>query len=182
MSMMALSAEYYVQDLPETFEKIKTHSNHIEWKAAMEEEMRALNENNTWTLVERVPNKRVINNKWVFKVETDEQGNVTRFKARLVIKGCSQKLCFDYMDTYATVANIVTVRTLLSLALHMNLHIIEMDVTTAFLNGIVEEELYMKQPKSFEDLVCKLNKFLYGLKQAPYCSWNKIFNQFIEGQ
>jgi hypothetical protein len=56
-----------------------------------------------------------------------------------------------------------------------------MDVTTTFLNGIVEEELYMRQPESFEDLVCKLNKSLYGLKQAPYC-WNKIFNQFIEGQ
>lgn len=78
MSMMALSAEYYVQDLPETVEEIKTHPNHTQWKAAMEEEMRALNEN-TWTLVKRLPNKRVINNKWVFKVKTDEQGNVIRF-------------------------------------------------------------------------------------------------------
>jgi len=108
MSMLALSAEYYVQDLPETVEEIKTHPNHTQWKAAMEEEMRALNENNTWTLVKRLPNKSVMNNKWVFKVKTDEQGNVIKFKATLVVKGCSQKLGFDYMDTYAPVANIVT--------------------------------------------------------------------------
>lgn len=181
MSMIVLSAEYYVQDLPETVEEIKTHPNHTKWKAAMEEEMRAFNENNTWILVKRLLNKRVINKKWVFKVKTDKQGNVIRFKARLVVKGCSQKLGFDYMDTYTLVANIVTVRTLLSLALHKDWHIIQMNVTTAFLNGIVERELNMRQPEGFEkgeNLVCKLNKSLYGLKQAPYC-WNKRFNKFI---
>ncbi|GKE33682.1 zinc finger, CCHC-type containing protein, partial [Tanacetum coccineum] len=110
--------------------------------------------------------------KWIFKRKMKVDGTIDKFKARLVIQGFRQKEVIDYFDTYAHVARISTIRLLIALAAIYNLVIHQMDVKTTFLNGDLEEDVYMKQPKQFimprnEHKVCKLSKSLYGLKQAP---------------
>jgi hypothetical protein len=107
-----------------------------------------------------------------------------RYKARLVAKGYLQQLGFDYKQTYAPVANIITIRTLLCVINQKNLYICQLDVKTAFLNEQLDEEIYMEQPQGFVEnssLVCKLQKAIYGLKQAPKY-WNRRFDTFITSQ
>ncbi|GJT99023.1 zinc finger, CCHC-type containing protein [Tanacetum coccineum] len=110
-------------------------------------------------------------------------GTIDKFKARLVIRGFRQKEGIDYFDTFAPVARTTTIRLLLTLAAIHNLVIHQMDVKTAFLNGDLEEEVYMKQPEGFvmpgnEHKVCKLVKLLYGLKQAPK-QWHQKFDEVV---
>ena len=110
-------------------------------------------------------------------------GTIEKFKARLVIQGFKQKSGIDYFDTYAPVARISTIRLLIALASIHNLIIHQMDVKTAFLNGELDEEVYMNQPQGFimpgnENKVCKLIKSLYGLKQAPK-QWHQKFDEVV---
>ncbi|CAM8889980.1 unnamed protein product [Rhodiola kirilowii] len=128
--------------------------------------------NNTWVLSNLSPGCKPLGCKWVFKKKMKVVGSVDKFKARLVIQGFRQKEDIDYFDTYAHVARISTIRLLIALAA-INIHVVhQMDVKTAFLNGDLEEEIYMKQPEGFimpgnENKICKLVKSLYGLKQSP---------------
>jgi hypothetical protein len=110
-------------------------------------------------------------------------GTVEKFKARLIAKGFKQKEGLDYFYTYALVARIATIRTLIALASIYNFEIHQMDVKTTFLNGELEEEIYMHQPEGFvmpnhEQKVCKLIKSLYGLKQAPK-QWHEKFDKVV---
>lgn len=114
-----------------------------------------------------------MDSKWVFKTKRDANGNIQKYKARLVIKGCAQKSGIDFTDTYAPVVRYSSIRFLISLACKLNLDIDQMDAVTAFLQGDLNEEIYMIQPKYFNKgmKVCKLNKSIYGLKQASRI-WN----------
>ncbi|KAD3641087.1 hypothetical protein E3N88_30311 [Mikania micrantha] len=110
-------------------------------------------------------------------------GSIDKYKARLVIKGFRQKEGFDYFDTYSPVTRITSIRLVLAIAALRNLEVHQMDVKTAFLNGDLEEEIYMEQPEGFsapgqEGKVCKLVKSLYGLKQAPK-QWHQKFDQVM---
>jgi hypothetical protein len=110
--------------------------------------------------------------KWVFKKKLRPYGTIDKYKVRLVAKGYTQKEDEDFFDTYSHVARLTTIRVLLSLAASYGLLVHQMDVKTIFLNGELEEEIYMTQPDGFivkgqEDNMCKLVKSLYGLKQAP---------------
>ena len=142
------------------------------WKEAIDDEMASIMGNGTWKLVDLPPRCKPIGCKWVFKTKKNIDGSILKFKARLVAKGNTQKEGIDYFDTYAPVARTSTIRLLLALASIHHLAIHQMDVKTAFLNGDLDEEVYMRQPKGFivsgqEHKVCKLVKSLYGLKQAP---------------
>ncbi|KAK1644119.1 hypothetical protein QYE76_061924 [Lolium multiflorum] len=142
-----------------------------DWVEAMHEELNNFKRNKVWTLVEKPKECRnVIGTKWIFKNKQDEFGNIVRNKARLVAQGFSQVEGIDFGETYAPVARLESIRILLAYVSHHNFKLQQMDVKSAFLNGPLHEEVYVKQP--FEDLnfpnhVYKLDKALYGLKQAP---------------
>ncbi|GJW11034.1 zinc finger, CCHC-type containing protein [Tanacetum coccineum] len=153
------------------------------WKEAIDAEIGSINENNTWVLSDLPPGCKPLGCKWIFKRKMKVDGTIDKFKARLVIQGFRQKEGIDYFDTYAPVARITTIRLLLALAAIHNLVIHQMDVKTTFLNGDLDEEVYMKQPEGFimpgnEHKVCKLVKSLYGLKQAPK-QWHQKFDEVV---
>lgn len=177
---LALSAEHYVDDDPLTIEEAKRRNDWPEWKKAIESEYASLLKSNTWTVCELPNDRKAISNKWVFKLKRKADGSVDKYKARLVARGFSQKAGFDYNETYAPVAKLVTLKILLSIANHDDMHIHQMDVKSAFLNGDLSETIYMQLPDGFgqQNKVCKLNKALYGLKQASR-AWNQKFNDFM---
>ncbi|WVZ50368.1 hypothetical protein U9M48_001626 [Paspalum notatum var. saurae] len=147
----------------------------------MEEELRAIEENRTWTLTELSPGRRAIGLKWVFKVKKDEHGAVVRHKARLVVKGYAQRQGIDYDEVFAPVARMEAVRLLLALAVQEGWQVHHMDVKTVFLNGDLQEEVYVQQAPGFtrpgqEHKVYRLHKALYGLHQAPR-AWNQKLDE-----
>lgn len=151
------------------------------WKLAMEEEMMSLLKNQTWELVSLPTGKNIIDNKWIFTEKRKSNGEIERYKARLVVRGFTQRYGIDYEETFSPVARMESIRILLALAAARGMKLSQFDVKTAFLNGDLEEEIYMKQPEGFEDgsnRVCKLKRSLYGLKQSPRC-WNQKFTQFL---
>ena len=158
---------------PTSASEAMTSSDKAKWQSAMEMEMESLRGNEVWNLVKLPENRKTVGSKWVFKVKVGPDGSIERHKARLVVQGYSQKYGLDYDETFSPVVRTESVRTVIVLAKN-NLLLQQMDVTTAFLNGILEEEVYMKQPEGFvekgkEHLVCKLNKNIYGLKHSPRC-------------
>ncbi|KAG8494583.1 hypothetical protein CXB51_012012 [Gossypium anomalum] len=162
----------------------KSYSEAIQnpaWIKAMEEEISALESNNTWSVVPLPPGKFPIGCKWVYKIKYKASGEVERFKARLVAKGYSQKEGVDYGDTFSPVAKLVTVRAVLALASIFLWPLFQMDVFNAFLQGDLCEEVYMELPAGFcsqEGTVCRLQKSLYGLKQASR-QWNLKLTQAL---
>jgi histone deacetylase 1/2 len=144
----------------------------LHWRAAMEHEYHAPLKNETWTLVPPSPRVNIIDSKWVFRVKKHADGSVERYKARLVAKGFKQRHGLDYKDTFSHVIKPTTIRLLLSLADSRGWSLRQLDVQSAFLHGLLEEEVYMRQPPGFVDHtqphhLCRLTKALYGLKQAP---------------
>ncbi|RVW24667.1 Retrovirus-related Pol polyprotein from transposon TNT 1-94 [Vitis vinifera] len=143
------------------------------WKAAMNEEMKSLQKNETWELVECPPGKKPVGCRWIYTVKYKADGSIERFKARLVAKGYTQTYGIDYTETFAPVAKINTVRVLLSLAANLDWPLQQFDVKNAFLHGELSEEVYMDLPPGCMvsekqcQKVCKLKKSLYGLKQSP---------------
>lgn len=165
-------------DIPQNIDELRKRTDWDQWKQAIDEELCALKENNTWTLVDELPEgHKAINSMWIFNIK---DGETVRYKARLVAKGCSQRPGIDFSDTFAPVAKMTTIRTMLSIAVKKNWIIHQMDVKTAFLNGNLNEEVYMKLPRDENGIVkiCKLNKSLYGLKQAGR-NWNQRFNEVV---
>ncbi|WVZ62734.1 hypothetical protein U9M48_012444 [Paspalum notatum var. saurae] len=154
------------------------------WKQAMEAELEAIHENNTWVWSELPKGSRAIGLKWVFKVKKDPAGNVVKHKARLVAKGYAQRQGVDYEEVFAPVARMETVRVLLAMAANGGWQVHHMDVKSAFLNGELSEQVFVHQPPGFSDhkhegQVLKLKKALYGLKQAPR-AWNSKLDQELQ--
>lgn len=166
---------------PTTVEEALNCDQRDEWKAAMTSEYESLLKNNTWELTELPPGCKAIRNKWVFRVKRDAFGNITRYKARFVAKGCSQRAGIDYKETFSPVVRYSSIRFLMALAVKYELNIEQMDAVTAFLQGDVEETIYMSQPEIFDDntgRVCKLKRSIYGLKQASR-QWNLKLSQVL---
>jgi hypothetical protein len=142
-----------------------------DWIIAMQEELNNFTRNEVWSLVER-PKQNVIGTKWVFRNKQDEHGVVTSNKARLVAQGFTQVEGLDFGETYAPVARLESIRILIAYATNHDFKLYPMDVKSAFLNGPLQELVYVEQPPGFEDPrktnhVFLLHKALYGLKQAP---------------
>jgi histone deacetylase 1/2 len=142
------------------------------WKNTMDDEFSALQRNKTWRLVPPGKGRNVIDSKWVFKIKRKADGTIDRYKARLVAKGYKQRYGIDYEDTFSLVVKAATIRLILSIVVSNGWSLRQLDVQIAFLHGVLDEEVYMKQPPGYEDktfpnYLCKLDKALYGLKQAP---------------
>ena len=169
------------------------------WRDAMNTELGALESNNTWEVTTLPPGKVAIACKWLFKTKYRPDGSVERYKSRLVILGCKQKYGEDYWETFAPVAKMSTVRTLLAVAAMEGWYAIQMDVTNAFLHGDLNEVVYMKLPQGYyhwgcrineksvhcpskpaAELVCKLRKTLYRLKQAPRLWFAKLSSRLLQ--
>ncbi|CAL2277745.1 unnamed protein product [Prunus armeniaca] len=151
----------------------------------MENEIEMIETNKTWELVDRPSDKLVIGVKWVYKTRLNLDGTVQKNKARLVAKGYSQKPGIDFNETFAHVARLDTIRTLVALAAQKGWKLFQLDVKSAFLNGVLHEEVYVDQPLGFmvknkEDRVYRLKKALYGLKQAPRAWYEEINSYFTK--
>ncbi|GJS32525.1 retrotransposon protein, putative, ty1-copia subclass [Tanacetum coccineum] len=154
------------------------------WIDAMNAKIQSMMDNMVWVLVDLPPGCKTVGSRWLFKKKTDMDGIVHVYKARLVAKGYTQLYGVDYEETFSPVADIRAIRILISIAAYYDYEIWQMDVKTAFLNGYLDEDIYMVQPEGFVDpnhprKVCKLQRSIYGLKQASR-SWNKRFDEEIK--
>lgn len=139
---------------------------------ACKDEILSITKLECWTLVDLPHGVKPIGLKWIFKLKRNSDGSINKYKARLVAKGYVQQYGVDYVEVFAPVARIETIRLLISLAASHGWEIHHLDVKTAFLHGDLKEIVYVTQPEGFEIEGCegkvyKLNKALYGLKQAP---------------
>ena len=137
----------------------------------MNEKMNSLNKNKTYDLVELPKGKKVLKNKWVLKLKKDGD-KLVKYKARLVVKGFSQKQEIDFDEIFFPVVKMSSIQIVLGLVASLDLELEQLDVRTTFLHGDLKEEIYIDQLEGFkvkgkEHMVCKLTKSLYGLKQAP---------------
>ena len=170
---------YVAKDLhdPMTVEEALSRKNKDDWRLAMEDEVNSMFNNDVWDLVELPKGRKAVGSKWVFKTKHDADGNLQRYKARLVAQGYNQKQGIDYDETFSPVVRFESIRTIISLAAQHNLHLHQID-------GWLKEDIYMKQPQEFEvkgkeHLVCKLKRSIYGLKQSPRC-WNDELDTFMK--
>ncbi len=165
---------------PKSFEDAINRSDKQKWLAAMEDELKSIEANKTWTLVDLPKGRTAVGSKWVFKLKRDVNGNVSRYKARLVARGFSQKFGIDYDEVFAPVVRIVTFRMLLAIAARNKMKVKHFDIKAAFLNGEIQEEIYLQQPPGFQqgNKVGRLHKSLYGLKQAAR-SWNSAIHNVL---
>eukprot|EP00253_Pinus_taeda_P035264 PITA_35264 len=152
----------------------------------MNEELEHIEKNNTWELVPRPNYKNVIGTKWTFKNKLNENGDVSRNKARLVCKGYAQQEGIDFEETFAPVSRLEAMRMFLALSSFQKFKVYQMDVKYAFLNGDLEEEMYIEQLHGFilgndPKLVCRLKSALYGLKQTPR-AWYYHFDKYLHQQ
>ena len=152
-----------------------------QWQDAIDCEISSHIENGTWEEASLPPGREAIGATWAFKLKTDENGNIQRYKARLCAQGFSQVRGVDYLETYAPTSRYSTLRIFITLAIMMSLSIIQMDIKTAFLYGILEEEIYMRPPQGVSvtaGKVLRLRKCIYGLKQAPRV-WNENIHKLF---
>lgn len=160
--------------------------SNADWINAMNEELENFERNQVWVLVPPPPQCHPIGTKWVFKNKQSEDGVIVRNKARLVAQGFCQKEGIDFEETFAPISRLEAIRILLAYAASKGFKLYQMDVKSAFLNGYIEEEVYVRQPPDFEnpkhpDHVYKLHKALYGLKQAPR-AWYARLKSFLPGK
>src|SRR5258708_5260212 len=152
-----------------------------EWECAIQAELQQLQEKQTWKLVDLLDQAIPLTNKWVFIKKRDKEGKITKYKARLIAKGCVQRPGHDYIETHLPVIRLETIQAIIAIATQEKLMIQQMDVKGAYLNGYLKETIYMRQPEGFDDgtnCVCLLVKTLYRLKQSSH-KWNIEFDKKI---
>ena len=159
----------HVEEEPKTKQQALSAPNAKKWFEAMEEEMNSMKSNTVWDLVDLLPCRKIVGNKWVLNIKRKAYGTIDRYKARLVAKGYTQQEGIDYEETFSHVVRFVSIRLILAIVERMDLELYQIDVKTSFLNEELDEEIYMDQPLGFklkgqECKVCKLKRSIYGLK------------------
>ena len=170
---------------PESYEEAIASADRDEWLAAMDSEMESITSVGTFELVRAPRDRKPIGCKWVYRIKRTASGEISRYKARLVAQGFAQKPGVDFTETFAPVAKTDSIRLLLAFAAANNFEIHQVDVKSAFLNGKLEETIYMRQPKGFtakgkEDWVWQLNQTLYGLRQSGRVWYKKLRDALLE--
>ncbi|KAK3040689.1 hypothetical protein RJ639_028385 [Escallonia herrerae] len=168
---------------PRTYSEAMSSPEAPHWKEAVNSEIESIMQNHTWELVDLPPRNKPLGCKLIFKRKMKADGVIEKYKARLVVKGYRQKEGLDYFDTYSPITRITAIRILIAIAAINNLEIHQMDVKTAFLNGDLNEKIYIEQPEGFvapnhKRKVCKLVKSLYRLKQALK-QWHEKFDRVM---
>ncbi|KAE8995982.1 hypothetical protein PR002_g19461 [Phytophthora rubi] len=169
-------------DIPTTHAQAMASDDAAQWREAMDAELLSHERNGTWTLVPRGTANRTIG-RWVFAKKRDQYGRVVRYKARLVAKGFKQKYGIDFFETYSPVANMNSIRVVVSVCAAYEYRMEQLDADTAFLNSELKDRVYMEVPFGIEnarDYQCQLNKAIYGLKQAA-SAWNKTIHRVFLG-
>jgi hypothetical protein len=138
-----------VHQEPTSFNEARSSPEKDQWNQAMDREIESLKTNEVWELTTLPPGKRAVGSKWVYKVKTGGDGAVERYKARLVAQGFNQRQGADYDETFCPVVRMESFRALVALSTQQNLELHHVDVTTAFLNGVLEEEVFMRQPEGY---------------------------------
>jgi hypothetical protein len=190
----AISTDYKVYNIetihmegdPTSYEVAMEIPNSSKWLEAMEDEMKSMSSNNVWGLEEIPKGAKTVGYKWVYKTKYDSNGNVEKYKVRLVAKGFTQREGIDYNGTFSPVSCKDSFRIIMALVAHFDLELHQIDVKMTFLNGDLEERVYMKQPRGFimegkKDMGCRLKKSIYGLKQDSrqwYLKFNEIIKRF----
>lgn len=153
---------------PQSYKAAKSHPDWPQWKLAINEELKSLEENKVWDIVDK-PNRKIVDCRWVFKVKGNAKGEIERYKARLVAKGFSQVMGQDYDEIFSPVVRFDSLRLLLAISASKGWRVKQLDVKTAFLYGILKEEVYMQLPEGsrLEGKVARLRRCIYGLKQSP---------------
>lgn len=164
---------------------VKDSLENEDWKGAINEEIEKIVKNKTWKLVPRPKEKNMIRTKWVFKKKMNEKCEVKVNKEILVCKEYTEEEGVDYGQTFPPVARLEGVRIFLAYASYKGFKVYQIDVKSEFLNEILEEEVYIEQPKGFFDprkmnMVCRLHKDLYGLKQAPRAWYERLHNYLVK--
>ena len=172
-------------DTPRSYDEAVSSTSAEQWRKAMDDEVNALNENNTWTLRKLPPGREPVGGKWVYTKKLDENGNIERYKARYVAQGFKQVKGFDFNETFSPTPAPTAIRAVVHAAAQNNWIIHHMDVKTAFLNAKIDHDIFVVQPKGYEvydpdgtKLFCNLNKSIYGLKQSGRM-WNHSLHDFL---
>ena len=168
---------------PTSYEEAITSSDSIKWKAAMDDEINSIKAAQTWEVKEPGKlNKTPIKCRWVYTKKFNKDGSVSRYKARIVAKGYTQRYGYDYIETFSPVLKFTSLRVLIALAASFKFSIYQDDVPTAFLKGVLKEEIWMEQPPGYKEGsdndLCYLSKTLYGLKQSPR-EWNAVLHKYL---
>ena len=176
-----------VTDVPNSYEEAIGSSDAKHWKKAMDEEMSALKENQTFKITPLPEGRKAVGGRWVYARKLGPN-NEEQYKARFVAKGYSQLPGIDYGETFSPTARMTSLRALVELSVEYGLVLHQMDVKTAFLNAPIDTELYVEQPQGYEvkdqngeEMVCRLNKSLYGLKQSGR-NWNEMLHSHFIAQ
>ena len=178
---------YRMSDIPACYSQAIQSPEANEWHKAMDDEIIALRENDTFELVPPPEDRNIVGGRWVYTVKTGPKKAET-FKARYVAKGYSQVSGSDYHETFSPTARMSSIRVLLQHAVQNDMLVHQMDVKTAYLNAPIDCEIFMEQPKGYEKagkngerLVYKLRKSLYGLKQSGR-NWNNMLHEYLLGE
>lgn len=177
---MAFDACSFVENVPSSFSDIQGRPDSKSWMKAIGNELKSIEENETWEMVKRPDETDILDTKWVFTYKNLEEKEIDRYKARLVVRGFAQENK-KYDDIYSPVAKMTTIRSLLVIGNQLMYHFQQLDVKTAFLNGTLNEIIYIYPPQGTKyepNMVFKLKKSLYGLKQSSKC-WNDEINKFL---
>jgi hypothetical protein len=173
-------------DDPASYKEVVMSENLKKWLETMEDELSSMSSNGVWDLVEISDGAKKVGCKWVYKTKYDSKGKIKRVKARLVAKGFTQREGIDYTETFSPVSNKDSFQIVMALVAHYDLELHQMDVKTVFLNGDLQENVYMAQSEGFvmkgkEHMGYKLKKSIYGLKQASrqwYLKFDEVIKKF----